>query len=163
MPDRMPDRMPENMSDRMPEDLPVTKCINVMVGITRSKVIFGFHQLDQPKKKKTCQIPQKIDPPFLAPKNYIPYYTIYFHINPMKNPPRLLLKSCNISHTPKNTLLGRLVLGLSAWHNIHGCPCYPGSCRRHPSYWMEIPEMWEMGDVWKMKNVSPCFSRLYAI
>ena len=39
MPDRMPDRMPENMSDRMPEDLPVTKCKNVMVGITRSKVI----------------------------------------------------------------------------------------------------------------------------
>jgi hypothetical protein len=37
----MPDRMPENMSDRMPEDLPVTKCINVMVGITRSKVIFN--------------------------------------------------------------------------------------------------------------------------
>jgi len=41
MPDRMPDRMPENMSDRMPEDLPVTKCINVMVGITRSKVIWS--------------------------------------------------------------------------------------------------------------------------
>jgi hypothetical protein len=41
MPDRMPDRMPEDMSDRMPEDLPVTKCINVMVGITRSKVIFS--------------------------------------------------------------------------------------------------------------------------
>ena len=40
MPDRMPDRMPENMSDRMPEDLPVTKCINVMVGITRSKIFF---------------------------------------------------------------------------------------------------------------------------
>jgi hypothetical protein len=39
MPDRMPDRMPEDMSDRMPEDLPVTKRINVMVGITRSKVI----------------------------------------------------------------------------------------------------------------------------
>jgi hypothetical protein len=32
--------MPEDMSDRMPEDLPVRKCINVMVGITRSKVIF---------------------------------------------------------------------------------------------------------------------------
>ena len=45
MPDRMPDRMPENMSDRMPEDLPVTKCINVMVGITRSKVIFIFYIL----------------------------------------------------------------------------------------------------------------------
>ena len=39
MPDRMPDRMPEDMSDRMPEDLPVRKCISVMVGITRSKVI----------------------------------------------------------------------------------------------------------------------------
>ena len=34
MPDRMPDRMPEDMSDRMPEDLPVTKRINVMVGIS---------------------------------------------------------------------------------------------------------------------------------
>ena len=39
MPDRMPDRMPEDMSDRMPEDLQVIKRINVMVGITRSKVI----------------------------------------------------------------------------------------------------------------------------
>ena len=45
MPDRMPDRIPENMSDRMPEDLPVTKCINVMVGITRSKVILFLHIL----------------------------------------------------------------------------------------------------------------------
>ena len=45
MPDRMPDRMPENMSDRMPEDLPVTKCINVMVGITRSKVIHFLRDL----------------------------------------------------------------------------------------------------------------------
>jgi len=42
MPDRMPDRMPEDMSDRMPEDLPVRKSINVMVGITRSKVIIFF-------------------------------------------------------------------------------------------------------------------------
>jgi len=40
MPDRMPNRMPEDMSDRMPEGLPVRNCINVMVGITRSKVIF---------------------------------------------------------------------------------------------------------------------------
>ena len=30
------------MSDRMPEDLPVTKRINVMVGITRSKVIYIY-------------------------------------------------------------------------------------------------------------------------
>ena len=44
MPDRMSNRMSEDMSDRMPEDLPVRKCINVMVGITRSKVIF-FHAL----------------------------------------------------------------------------------------------------------------------
>ena len=42
MPEDMPDRMPEDMSDRMPEDLPVTKCIDVMVGITRSKVISFF-------------------------------------------------------------------------------------------------------------------------
>jgi len=42
MPDRMSNRMSEDMSDRMPEDLPVRKCINVMVGITRSKVIFHF-------------------------------------------------------------------------------------------------------------------------
>jgi hypothetical protein len=38
MPEDMPDKMPEDMSDRMPEDLPVTKRIDVMVGITRSKV-----------------------------------------------------------------------------------------------------------------------------
>ena len=40
MPEGMPDSMPEDMSARMPQDLPVRKCINVMVGITRSKVIF---------------------------------------------------------------------------------------------------------------------------
>ena len=52
MPDRMPEDMPEDMSDRMPEDMPdrmpedmsVRKCINVMVGITRSKVIDLFHK-----------------------------------------------------------------------------------------------------------------------
>jgi hypothetical protein len=42
MPDRMPDRMPEDMTDRMTEDLPLTKCINSKVGITRSKVIYKF-------------------------------------------------------------------------------------------------------------------------
>ena len=41
MPEDMPDRMPEDMSDRMSEDLPVTKRIDVMVGITRSKGFFG--------------------------------------------------------------------------------------------------------------------------
>ena len=41
MPEDLPDKMPEDMSDRMPEDLPVTKRIDVMVEITRSKVIQG--------------------------------------------------------------------------------------------------------------------------
>jgi hypothetical protein len=38
----MRDKMPEDMSDRMREDLPVTKRINVMLGITRSKVILAY-------------------------------------------------------------------------------------------------------------------------
>ena len=42
MPEDMPDKLPEDMSDRMPEDFPVTKRIDVMVGITRSKVISVF-------------------------------------------------------------------------------------------------------------------------
>ena len=45
MPEDMPDRMPEDMPDRMPEDLSVTKRINVMAGITRSKVIDAFCKL----------------------------------------------------------------------------------------------------------------------
>ena len=51
MPEDMPDRMPEDMSDRMPEDLPVRKCINVMVGITRSKVIVVFSTTYSCEKK----------------------------------------------------------------------------------------------------------------
>jgi hypothetical protein len=39
MPDRMPEDVPDKMPEGMPEDLPATKYINVMVGITRSKVI----------------------------------------------------------------------------------------------------------------------------
>ena len=42
MPEDMPEHMPEDMPDRMPEDLWVTKCINVMVEITRSKVFSFF-------------------------------------------------------------------------------------------------------------------------
>ena len=53
MPDRMPNRMSEDMSDRMPEDLPVRKCINVMVGITRSKVIHSCDFYTKHKPKKT--------------------------------------------------------------------------------------------------------------
>jgi hypothetical protein len=40
MPEYVPNKMPEDVSDRMPDDLPVRKYINVMVGITRSKVFF---------------------------------------------------------------------------------------------------------------------------
>jgi hypothetical protein len=73
MPDRMPDRMPENMSDRMPEDLPVTKCINVMVGITRSKVInclvepvFFLFQFLVETNLLTCLVGQKMVCQFLV-------------------------------------------------------------------------------------------------
>jgi len=45
LPEDMSEYMPEDMSDRMPEDLPVRECINVMVGITRSKVFF-FCEVD---------------------------------------------------------------------------------------------------------------------
>jgi hypothetical protein len=47
MPEDMPDKTPEDMSDRMPEDLPVTRRIDVMVGITRSKVINFFDYILQ--------------------------------------------------------------------------------------------------------------------
>ena len=50
MPDRMPedvpDKMREDMSDRTPADLPETKRIDVMVGITRSKVISLLNATD---------------------------------------------------------------------------------------------------------------------
>jgi len=53
MSDRMPEDMPEDMPDRMPEDVPVRTCINVMVGITRSKVIFSKNWIDDhPRIKK---------------------------------------------------------------------------------------------------------------
>ena len=54
MPEDMPDKMPEDMSDRMPEDLPVTERIDVMVGITQSKVI-----VEALTRKKTISKPQK--------------------------------------------------------------------------------------------------------
>jgi hypothetical protein len=38
--DRMPDKMPEGMPHRMLENLSISKCINVMVGITRNNVFF---------------------------------------------------------------------------------------------------------------------------
>ena len=61
MPDRMPDRMPEDMSDRMPEDLPVTKCINVMVGgITRSKVILLFLRGSCDSHQPCCFTPENL-------------------------------------------------------------------------------------------------------
>jgi hypothetical protein len=44
MPNRMPEDMPSRVPEDMPEDLPVRTCINVMVGITRSKVILWIVQ-----------------------------------------------------------------------------------------------------------------------
>ena len=70
MPDRMSNRMSEDMSDRMPEDLPVRKCINVMVGITRSKVIFnGKHRsmtiVNSPSWQMLTDVDRSgMDPPF---------------------------------------------------------------------------------------------------
>ena len=56
MPDRMSNRMSEDMSDRMPEDLPVRKCINVMVGITRSKVIYLHRIESNPNQSKSADL-----------------------------------------------------------------------------------------------------------
>ena len=61
--------MPDRMSDRMPEDLPVGKCINVMVGFTRSKVILYFYRylyLDSCScRKSLCPLPLPLH--FAAP------------------------------------------------------------------------------------------------
>jgi len=54
MPEDMPDKMPEGMSDRMPEDLPVTKRIDVMVGITRSKVIWSCFWPENLQRERWC-------------------------------------------------------------------------------------------------------------
>jgi hypothetical protein len=56
MPEDLPEDMPEDMFDRMPEDLPVTKCINVMVGITRSKVIMDMFFGQYNKTVKLLQV-----------------------------------------------------------------------------------------------------------
>ena len=75
LPDRMPEDMPEHMPDRMPEDLPVRKCINVMVGITRSKVFFlGCLGKDfkisgsVPSRTRTATCGSKCSPPDLHRK-----------------------------------------------------------------------------------------------
>jgi S-adenosylmethionine synthetase len=39
MPEDMPNRMSDKMSDRMSENLSITKYINVMMGISRNKII----------------------------------------------------------------------------------------------------------------------------
>jgi len=72
MPEDLPDKMPEDMSDRMPEDLPVTKRMDVMVGITRSKVIVCLPGR-VPSKKSTQIQPSSVsgfghlDPPDSPP------------------------------------------------------------------------------------------------
>ena len=71
MPDRMSNRMSEDMSDRMPEDLPVRKCINVMVGITRSKVIFFFRNYSTDTKSS---INHHLSTIWVCLKQGIPWY-----------------------------------------------------------------------------------------
>ena len=41
MSDRIPDKMPEDISNRMLEDLPISKYINIIVGITGNKIILN--------------------------------------------------------------------------------------------------------------------------
>ena len=57
MPEDMPEHLPEDMPGRMPEDMPATKCINVMVGITRSKIIFYMYQYPLVNVQKTVENP----------------------------------------------------------------------------------------------------------
>ena len=75
MPDRMPNRMPEDMSDRMPQDLPVRKCINVMVGITRSKVILNL--VYSPALGHTHVVGEKINSVYIG---YLMYIYIYIYV-----------------------------------------------------------------------------------
>ena len=77
MPEHMPDKMPEDMSDRMPEDLPVRKCINVMVGITRSKVIGNWRFfLEQVGKACSRKLLRRV-----FPKELLPISVFHFVLN----------------------------------------------------------------------------------
>ena len=84
MPEDLPDRMSEDMSDRMPEDVPVRTCINVMVGITRSKVIYPRVSALQPwiETKSPCNSPRSLgnqkngDAKGLRPKECAPQNTV---------------------------------------------------------------------------------------
>ena len=79
IPYRMPDRMPEDMSDRMPEDLPVSKCINVMVGITRSKVIFyGTFLASGPCSCGVSEIGRFLSVPYFYGDFFSPSQGIFF-------------------------------------------------------------------------------------
>ena len=95
MPEDMPDKMPEGMSDRMPEDLPVTKCINVMVGITRSKVIF-------PNVGNTIINHPPVITIFIGGMFTIPKWVVYDIVLTTS------LKTCAI--------LKGMICGILAWH-----------------------------------------------
>ena len=70
MPDRMLNRMSEDMSDRMPEDLPVRKCINVMVGITRSKVIFSVRPHSTSAPLPPMSLPTQVGTGWSSPRSW---------------------------------------------------------------------------------------------
>ena len=53
--------MPEDMPDRMPEDLPVTKRIDVMVGIIRNKPSSYWGSLGPPQALGSFQSPRLLN------------------------------------------------------------------------------------------------------
>ena len=122
----MPDKMPEDMSDRMPEDLPVTKRTNVMVGITRSKVIldiFGKLLLVQ-LIQSSLLVPSTCWGPQLSPEHARPYqWHIQLH-SQWELPASLPSYQLHL-HCGERDMFGfqngwRYVLGL--WY--HGCGRY---------------------------------------
>ena len=109
MPEDMPNRMPEDMSDRMPEDLPVRKCINVVVGITRSKVIF------------------------LSNLQYcILYWLCVPYITVVQVLPELAVEEHFIGfgawQSEKKIAIPMLTVGDHLWHSHHASICFPLLC-----------------------------------
>ena len=84
LPDKMPDRMSEDIAedlpDRMPEDLPGTKRIDVMVGITRSQVIFPIILGMSSSQLTNSYFSEGLKPP--TRHCIIPYNPISSHIIP---------------------------------------------------------------------------------
>jgi hypothetical protein len=79
--------MTEDMTDRMSEDFPVTKRINYMVGITRSKVFFFLQSaqfLANDHRRVNRVASDKKPGPHSNPKRYNSIILQYF--NNIQNP-----------------------------------------------------------------------------